>query len=82
MDKINKFSFIKLLETPQEILPHATNTIKYQQYIIVIENKDVSVLIPLREVENFERTISDYTQFTKEDLREILRKFRGITHKG
>lgn len=58
-----------------------TPTIKYQEYELTVENKQQTVLIPLRECENFENTLSEYEFINKLQLRKILYKHRGMRKK-
>ena len=57
--------------------------IKYQEYTLEVNGEESTVFIPLRESAAFERTLSAQTKYLDGDaLREILRKHRGIKHKG
>ena len=75
----NKFSLLSTLNNsnkPKEsMLPKGH---KYQEYIITVEGQEKTVFIPLRESETFEQLLSNTKEITITQLREILRKHRGI----
>lgn len=53
--------------------------IAYEEYDVVVEGKEVGVSIPTREVEAFESALLNQgPSLSAEQLREILRQFRGI----
>jgi len=77
-----KFSLISeynniIKEAPKQ----KSNKTKYQEYIIEVESKECSVYIPLRECENFENVISEETSIDEDQLRRLMREFRGIRNK-
>jgi len=53
-------------------------SIKYQEYELLVEFKQHTVLIPLRECEFFEKTLEEYATINKVQLKKILHKHRGI----
>lgn len=76
------FSFLKTLRPEDEkespALEEAKKQIKYQQYTILVENKEVDILIPIRESLSFEEGLTTYSEINNKDLKTILRKYRGI----
>lgn len=54
--------------------------IKYQEYEMQVEGKNVIVNIPLKETENFEQFIEELniTSVSRSSLKKILRHFRGM----
>jgi hypothetical protein len=78
------FSLIKEIEKKSSIKnsPHAGKDygIKYQEYEMRVDGKDVMINIPLRETENFEQFIEELntTSVTRSSLKKILRHFRGM----
>ena len=72
------FTFIKSLnETKEEKISPSTG-INYQEFFITLEEKELKVLIPLRESDNFEEALSENIINTTKDLTKLLRQFRGI----
>lgn len=56
--------------------------VSYQEYVLEINGRDIEVFIPLRECETFEEDLSTQTKYLDDDeLRKILRKYRGIRTK-
>lgn len=56
-----------------------SESIKYQEYEVeLFDSTVVAVKIPLRETENFEKELMETSVLTKEILKEVLRKYRGI----
>ena len=79
----NKFSLIQQLDTKFSSVgdqkPDLPEGIKYQEYTIECEGKDINVLIPLRECEAFETTLEkQYKYLDRESLRLLLRNHRGL----
>jgi len=76
---MEKYSLIGQLdetqETPEPKLPPG---IKYQQYEILVEGKEMVVNIPLRETATFEQILSEYETIDREQMNEVLRHVRGI----
>ncbi len=77
-----KFSLLKQLDeahnNPDEKSPFPKG-IEYQEYLLEVEGRDQPVFIPLRECAAFEASLSSQTKYlTSDDMREILRKHRGI----
>lgn len=79
---MSNFSLIQQLEAKtvsEETKPELPKGIKYQEYTIECEGKDVDILIPLREVDAFEATLMEHDKYIdRENLRLILRKHRGL----
>ena len=57
--------------------PNAPN-ITYQQYDLDVNGQERSVLIPVRECENFETRLSNMTLITEQKLKQVVREFRGL----
>lgn len=77
---MKKFSLIMELtdtNTPK-INKKEKSDIKYQQYVIEVSGKEVTVDIPLREVNNFEEELSNIKDIDDKKLNIILRKYRGL----
>lgn len=78
------FSLIKEIEKKSSIKnsPYGGKDygIKYQEYEMRVDGKDVMINIPLRETENFEQFIEELntTSVTRSSLKKILRHFRGM----
>lgn len=80
---INKFSLIQQLNNGESesgdkfSLPPG---VKYQEYILTVEGQEQNILIPFRESEKFEQALANFPDDTlnKSELRDILRKYRGI----
>jgi len=78
------FSLIKEIEKKSSVKnsPHAGKDygIKYQEYEMRVDGKDIMINIPLRETENFEQFIEELntTNVTRSSLKKILRHFRGM----
>lgn len=76
---MSKFSLIKQLqeqpETEKSVLPKG---IQYQEYDVQTKDGDMTVFIPLREAEAFEKSLSEQTIVFRGDIRRLLRKHRGI----
>lgn len=54
-------------------------SIMYQQYVIETNLKQkIVVNIPVRETDNFENRLSDFSDITYEDIKQLLRTFRGL----
>lgn len=79
---MSQFSLLKNLTNEHEkLLEQKTSSghnITYQQYNVDIDNKEVGVLIPLRECEKFENTLLEVDNLTHYRLKKILREHRGI----
>ena len=57
--------------------PNAPN-ITYQQYDLDVNGQERSVLIPVRECENFEACLSEMALITEQKLKQVVREFRGL----
>ena len=77
---MDQFDLIKELQEKSEQEQQDTSQpkITYQQYDIDILGGSVPVLVPLRECENFEDTLSTISTLTKEKLKDVLREHRGF----
>lgn len=74
---MNEFSLIKQLESGEEP-KKPVSTIKYQQYELVVEGKEMIVNIPKREAEAFEIAVGELnTQINRPMMQNMLRTFRG-----
>jgi hypothetical protein len=79
MEKFALFSDIINPKKPTTADVPQVKGIKYQQYEVEVEGKNVTVSIPLKESANFEQHLMSFTKgLTTEDLRLTLRQFRGI----
>lgn len=78
---MSDFSFIKRLDEAAEAKknedPNAPK-IKYERYDIEVAGKDVGVLIPVRECEAFEQSLSKIQHLSEQALRGVVREHRGI----
>lgn len=81
---MSDFSLIKNLNTqskkPKEQKPTGYG-IKYEQYDVSVEGKEITVLIPLRECTNFENKITQIKDLTPEKLKQVTRELRGLYDK-
>lgn len=59
-----------------------SNKIKYQEYIIEVENEETSVYIPIRESENFENVIESLDHISIIEIKKLMREFRGIRNRN
>lgn len=77
---MSQFSLLNNLNEESTKVPEKSggHNITYQQYTIAVDNKDVGVLIPIRECDNFENTLSTADNLTNYKLKKILREHRGI----
>lgn len=78
----DKFPLLQQLEkfkkNPESVSP-LPKGIKYEQLSLIVENNEINVFIPLREVAAFEQTISEHGKYiNRHDFGTILRKHRGI----
>lgn len=73
------FSLLKTLNEhrveEKTTLPKGIN---YQEYVIEVDKQEVTVFIPLRECKSFEETLYDVERIDEDNLRDILRRHRGI----
>ena len=77
---MKNFSLLKKLNELKDSkkLPLAEG-IKYQQYELEVDGKPQIVNIPLKETEQFEKTITKINvPITRKMLKKILREHRGI----
>ena len=51
--------------------------IRYQQYVIECEDKEIAILVPLRESDHFEESMVSYDG-SEQQFRALLRKHRII----
>ncbi len=81
-----KFSLIKTLnESPKEVKKDPfPKGIAYQEYTIEVKGKPQQIFIPLKECAIFEEHVTHINKtLDEDDLRDLLRKHRGIkTNKG
>lgn len=70
-----KFPLLSDLQVGKEM---PRSNIKYQRYTIPCVNEKIIVGIPLRECVSFEQTLDEVSDITKYQLRDILRKHRGV----
>mgnify|MGYP000079475438 CR=1 FL=1 len=73
---MSDYSLIKAIQEGK--IKEKPSGIKYRHYDIIINNKNASVLIPLRECDLFERNINNLEEITKIILKKLLREHRGI----
>ena len=52
--------------------------IKYQGYEVSLYGEPVTVFIPLKEAAAFEQAMPDQDTLNRDQLKRLLRKFRGI----
>lgn len=52
--------------------------IAYQEYIVEVGGQEKKVFVPLRECDAFENSLSKIEELDEDELRNILRKHRGI----
>jgi hypothetical protein len=60
--------------------PNAPNIV-YERYEIDVRGKPMGVLIPEREVDNFEATLSEAGEISSHQLTKIVRAHRGIVER-
>lgn len=76
-----KFSLIEKLNNPnldrKEETPFPPG-IEYQEYILEVKGREQAVFIPSKECSLFEKSLINRTSLDEDDLRDILRKHRGI----
>ena len=76
------FQFIKDIDkTSKTKTVSEGNKIEYQEYTLTVLKEDVTVHIPIRECDNFEKRISEVNLLTKYKLKKILTDSRGFIHK-
>ena len=77
-----KFTLLQQLDEERRFpndQPTIPSGIKYQEYTMEICEEELTVLIPLRECDAFEQTLTEIDRsLDTSDLRDILRKHRGI----
>jgi len=80
---VSNFSLIRDLNKPSEKpkKQEPAYGIKYQSYELQVEGKDIPVLIPIRECENFENVISNIEDLTESKLKQVTRDMRGLYNK-
>lgn len=78
MEKIDLIRDLHKQQTMENNNQPHNKGIKYQQYGISVQKHDITVLIPIRECERFEQTISKTSLLTKHKLKNILREHRGF----
>lgn len=84
---MDNFSFLKSLNKSDEKInesfgkkPKLTSGIKYEEYsVVMFDDKEKTVFIPVREVEVFEAEVSNTDILTETVMRGILRKCNGVT---
>lgn len=78
---MSKYSLLSQLDekAKQEAAkdPNAPN-ITYQRYDLDIDKKEIGVLIPIRECDNFEARLMETEKLTNHNLKLIVREFRGL----
>lgn len=75
---MTRFSLIKHLEEHANNTSPMKNNIKYQRYILEVDNNDVHINIPIRESIAFETYVAELTsKLNSDSLRSLLRKYRG-----
>ena len=73
----DSFNLIKRLHTTK--LTHIDNSIKYNQFDIIVEGKNCTVDIPIKETEEFKQILDNHKEpITRQTLRTLLRHFRGV----
>lgn len=76
---MTKFALIKQLHNPPvEEKPLLPEGIQYQEYVIEPKDGKMTVFIPLRESEEFEKSLLKQTVLLRSDVRQLLRTHRGI----
>ena len=77
----SNFTLIEKLNTP-DIIKEDKNPymhgITYDTYEILVNGKQEEVLIPLKESDNFEKSLMNVNSLDENDLRKLLREHRGI----
>lgn len=73
------YSILRQIQNPEKTKKEEINGITYINYSIMAD-KEYSIDIPLRLKESFEEETSkiDFDLFTKTDLKNLVRKYRGI----
>ena len=76
---MSAFNLINDLNNPSEKPSEPVSTIKYQSYIVEVDQKDVTVKVPNSAAKDFEREIAELTEnITKRKLTYLLRNHRAI----
>ena len=77
----SKFSLIEKLNSKQVEKPKRNPFppgIEYQEYILEIKGVEQTVFIPLKECDEFEKSLTHKSSLDDDDLRDLLRQHRGI----
>ena len=73
------FDLLQQLQNPEaDIKNTLPKGIKYDQFDVVVENETIPVYIPHRESEAFAQFLSENQTLKYEELKDVLRKVRGI----
>lgn len=76
---MTKFALIKQLQNPTKAeKPLLPEGIRYQEYVIEPKDGKMTVFVPLRETEEFEKALQKQTVLLRSDVRRLLRTHRGI----
>lgn len=81
---MSRFSLITEIDNNRKDIesrdPNAPN-ITYQRYDLDVGGSEMGVLIPIRECDNFETTVSELDDLTTHKLKKLVRDFRGLIAK-
>lgn len=76
---MSDYNLIKQLQNPEtDVKMSLPKGIKYEQFTVMTENKEVVVHIPSREKENFEQILAENSNFSKNEFSTLLRRVRGV----
>lgn len=75
---MGSYDLIKQLQDPKTDKTPLPRGVTYDQYTVLEENKEVTVNIPRREKQKFERILDEQKSFTREELKTLLRDLRGV----
>lgn len=79
----DNFPLIKQLgdleKNPAGDKPLLPKGIKYDEKVVIVENQEIQVFIPLRESTDFDTAISEHGKYiSRHEFSMLLRKHRGI----
>lgn len=78
---MSRFSLINDIDDERKKVesrdPNAPN-ITYQRYDLDVGGKDVGVLIPVRECDNFEEAVMEVEELSTLKLKKLIREHRGL----
>ena len=76
---MEKIELIKdLQERSTRSVTKTPSNIEYQEYDVTVLSETITVQVPLRESENFEKALTEVSLITKTKLKKMLQHHRGF----